>query len=295
MHSGRIDREPHRFFDGGEPGGPPVPFAPLRIVLERHLDEGVESFSLDRAIGYDDRRLGRLRVPAAPGFRTDLASVPWLFTWLVPRTGRHLPAALLHDGLVGGSDGDTSYVSEEGHEIFRDEADRVFRDAMADTGTLLVRRWLVWTAVTIATLWVGSAAWSRRQWWHYRLAAVVTIGSVVVIGTVATLDLLDLPGDGPMLPWMGARPWPAELVGGLAGAIAIPWALGLTWGRFRVAGTISGVALAVLLHVSVALLVLTALYRACEVLVRRAPTVARMVGIASVVASVVVFLGFVAT
>lgn len=296
MHSGRISsREPHRFFDGGAPGEPPDPTAPLRIVLERHLEAGVESFSLERAVGYDDRRLGRIRVPAAADFRTDLTSVPTLFTWLVPRTGRHLPAALVHDGLVGGADGAASYVSEEGHRIARDTADRVFRDAMADTGTLLVRRWLVWTAVTLATVWVGSEAWSARQWWHYRLAAATTILTVVVLGTVATLDLFDLPGDGPDLPWMGDRPWPAELLGGLAGAVVIPVGLGLTWGRFRVAGTISGVALAVLLHVSAALLLLTALYWSVEAAVRRAPGGTLGVVGAVVGLSLVTFVGFVAT
>ena len=156
-------------------------------------------------------------------FRTDLTSVPWLFTWLVPRTGRHLPAALLHDGLVGGADDPPSYVSEEGHVVARDEADRVFRDAMGDLGTGAVRRWLVWAAVAVATIVVGSQAWSRRQWWHYRVAAVVTIGLVVVLGTLATLDLVDA---GVRLPWMGDRAWPAELVGGFAGAVAIPSLLG---------------------------------------------------------------------
>ena len=289
----RIDREAHRFFDGGRAGDPPDPDAPLRIELTRHLDDGEESFSLDRAVGYDDRRLGRIRVPADVDFRTDLTSVPSLFTWLVPRTGRHLPAALLHDGLVGGADGATSYVSEEGHTIARDTADRVFRDAMADTGTLLVRRWLVWTAVTVATIWVGSATWSRRQWWHYRLASAATILIVVVLGTVATLDLLDLPGDGPMLPWMGDRSWPLELVGGIAGAVVLPFLLGLTWGRFHVAGTINGVALAVLLHVSVGLLLLTGLYRAAEAVVGRAPIAALVTASVAVLASLVVFVVFV--
>ena len=45
------------------------------------------------------------------GLPTDLTSVPWLFTWLVPKTGAHLPAALLHDGLVGDHDDPPSYLS----------------------------------------------------------------------------------------------------------------------------------------------------------------------------------------
>ncbi len=293
MHQSREQREPERFFDGGEVGRAPDRAGPLRIALERHLDRGHESFSLSRAVGYDDRRLGPLLVPADGRFRTDLTSVPWLLTWLVPRTGRHLPAALLHDGLVGGADDPPSYVSEEGHVVARDEADRVFRDAMGDLGTGPVRRWLVWAAVTLATIAVGSAAWSARQRWHYRIAAGATLGLVVVLGTLATLDLVDA---GVRLPWMGDRPWPAELVGGFAGAVAIPSLLALTWGRFRVAGVISGVALALLLHVSVVLLVLTGLYQATEAVVRRAPAVAAaaaaVVGVASLVLVVAYAAGY---
>jgi hypothetical protein len=287
-----VQREPGRFFDGGAAGEPPDREGPLRIALERHIDGGgLESFSLRRAVGYDDRRLGRLLVPADAGWRTDLTSVPWLLTWLVPRTGRHLPAALVHDGLVGGAaDDPPSYVSEEGHVVARDEADRVFRDAMGDLGTGPVRRWLVWAAVTVATIAVGSAAWSPRQRWHYRIAAGATVALVLVLGALATLDLFDA---GVRLPWMGDRPWPAELVGGFAGAVVIPSSLALTWGRFRVAGAISAVALALLLHVSVALLLLTGLYQATEAFVRRAPTAAAVVAGGIGVASLVVVVGFV--
>ena len=286
----RVTRESRRFFDGGEPGQPAEGDAPLRIVLVRHLVDGIESFSLERAIGYDDRRLGRLLVPAAPGFRTDLTSVPWLFTWLVPRTGAHLPAALVHDGLVGGADGGTSYVSEEGHVVSREQADRVFRDAMADTGTGLVRRWVVWTAVTAATIVVGSSSWSRAETWRLRLALAATVGVVLVVGTLATLDLFDV---GPELPWMGDRVWWRELVGGFAGALTIPLLLGLTWGRLRLAGVISGVSLALLLHVSAALLVLTGAYQAAELGARRAPAVMAGAAAALAVVAAVVFVAFV--
>ena len=290
MNSGRIDREPGRFFDGGEPGGSPAPSAPLRVVLVRHVIEGVESFSLERAIGYDDRRLGRLWVPAAAGFRTDLTSVPWLFTWLVPRTGRHLPAALVHDGLVGGADGRASYVSERGHAVSREQADRVFRDAMADTGTGPVRRWLVWTAVTLATIVEGSASWSRAETWRLRLAAAVTLGSVLVLGTIATLDLFDV---GARLPWMGDRVWWSELVGGFAGAITIPLLLGLAWGRLRVAGMVSGISLALLLHVSAALLLLTGAYQAAELGAKRTPRAMAVAGCAAAVVAMAGFAGYV--
>lgn len=272
MQLTRVQPQLRRFHDGGTTTEPPDRDADLRIVLERLTERGAEVFRLERRLGYDDRELGELLVPADPGpdgtFRTDLTSVPWLFTWLVPRTGAHLPAALLHDGLVGGADGPASYVSTEGHVVTRDVADRVFRDAMADTGTGAVRRWVVWSAVTAATIAVGSDAWSRARLWGYRVAAAVTLLVVLLVGTLATFDLFDA---GVALPWMGERPWWSEVVGGAAGAVAIPFLLGLTWGRFRIAGAVLGVLLALLLHVTVALLLLTGLYRLVERLARAAP------------------------
>ncbi|MGH3346897.1 MAG: DUF1353 domain-containing protein [Nocardioides sp.] len=293
MHVSRVTEQFHRFYDGGAPGEPADRDSPPRIVLERHDESGVENFSLSRTLGYDDRELGELLVPARADFRTDLTSVPWLFTWLVPRTGAHLPAALLHDGLVGGRDGPASYLSVEGHVVARDEADRVFRDAMADTGTGVVRRWLVWTAVTTATIFLGSQSWSLARWWGYRLGAAATIGVVLALGSLATLDLVDA---GVVdLPWMGDRVWWSEVLGGFAGAVAIPFVLGLGWGRFRVAGAITGVLLAVLLHVTFVLLVLTALYQAVEHLTRRAPTAAWTMAGVVVTLSLMTFLGYVWT
>src|SRR4051812_49734978 len=96
-----VRREGHRFHDGGLPPGGPHADRPPRIELERLDEHGVETFALGRRLGYADRHLGELLVPAdLATFRTDLTSVPALFTWLVPKTGAHLPAALLHDGLV---------------------------------------------------------------------------------------------------------------------------------------------------------------------------------------------------
>ena len=277
--------EVRRFYDGGSYEGSPDPSADPQIVLERHSEDGIESFAMRRRLAYRDREVGQILVPAGPDFRTDLTSVPWLFTWLVPKTGAHLPAALLHDGLVADRDGSgSSYVADR--EIPRDEADRILRDAMADTGTGPIRRWLVWSAVATATIFVGSADWSRARWTAYRAAAAITIGVVLVLGTLATLDLLDV--GGVVLPWMGHRVWWQEVIGGFAGAVAIPFVLGLTWGRFRVAGTVLGVLLAILLHVSLALLLLTGLYQGLEWLTRRLPRA--LMAAAGVVVTVSVLL-----
>ena len=295
--AGQVEQEPRRFYDGGTlardgvPGEPPDPGADPRIVLERHAEEGVETFELARRLAYRDRHLGELLVPADAGFRTDLTSVPALFTWLVPKTGAHLPAALLHDALVAGRGDPTSYVSTDGHEVDRVEADRIFRDAMADTGTGVIRRWIVWTAVTVATIFVGRAVpWTPARHWSYRVAAAVTIVTVLYLGYASTGDLFDRSWIGAIdVPWMGDRSWWAEIAGGLSGAIVLPLALSLLWGRLRVAGAIAGVLLAVLVHVTVALAVIASTYLALERLARRSPLLGWVLAAVVVVGALVTF------
>jgi hypothetical protein len=291
-----VDTQPRRFYDGGvlaigdRIGLPPDPGADPRIVLERHLEDGLETFSLERRIAYRDRHLGEILVPASPDFRTDLTSTPALFTWLVPKTGAHLPAALAHDALVAGG-GDPSYTSTDGHDINRVEADRVFRDAMADTGTGVVRRWIVWAAVAAATIFVkGGLPWTPLLNWLHRIGAGASIAVIVYLGYSATGDLFDL--DWPLaaaVPWMGERVWWLETLGGLAGAIVIPLALSLLWGRFMMAGVIGCVTLAVLLHVTVGLAVIAATYVSLERLARWSPLLAWVLAGLVVAAALVTF------
>lgn len=218
----------------------------LRLEL-RSVDG--RDFTLLRAFGYrDDEHVDPFVVPAdLETFETDFASVPELFTWLVPRSGDFLPAAVLHDALVSPE----RYL---GPRVPRHEADRIFRRAMIGLGTGRVRAWLMWAAVTLGTLW-----WSGSLVW--RAALVGLLGSVSAVGVVATLDFFDLVD---VLPWMGDRPWPQELALGALFALLIPPVLALMWGRYWVAGVIVGIALAVLLHVTAVLLLLYAGYLVLE-------------------------------
>jgi len=300
----QVQTEPRRFYDGGvlaigdRIGLPPDPEADPRIVLERHLEDGLETFSMERRIAYRDRLLGEILVPASADFRSDLTSTPALFTWLVPKTGAHLPAALVHDALVAGGGENSSYTSTQGHTIDRVSADRVFRDAMADTGTGIVRRWIVWSAVTAATIFVPgglprSSAWSRAMRWAHRAGAAASLAVIAYLGYSATGDLFDR--SWPLawqVPWMGEGSWWLESLGGLVGAIVIPLVLSLLWGRFRMAGAISGVVLAVLLHVSVALAVVSVGYQLLERVSRRAPRLARALAVTVGFASLAVFAWF---
>lgn len=299
----QVQEQPRRFYDGGlppdgaQPEVPPDPDSDPRIVLERISRDGLEEFAMQRRIAYRDRHLGELLVPAdIHSFRTDLTSVPTLFTWLVPKTGAHLPAALLHDGLIFAPGSPPTYTSSDGHVVDRVEADRVFRDAMADTGTGVIRRWLVWSAVATATMVVGTGTnWSTALRWRYRLTAVLTVLLICWLGWSASVDLFDRHAPAAVeLPWMGARPWWLEVAGGLAGAIVVPLLLGLTWGRFRRAGWTVGIGLAVLLHVTVGILAVTALYQVVERLTRRRPAAAAAAAVLVVLAAVLLVVVLVA-
>ncbi|UQW99564.1 DUF1353 domain-containing protein [Streptomyces sp. RerS4] len=293
--------QPARFYDGGvdadadagQPEVPPDPGCDARIELVRVAERGREQFAMSRRIAYRDRHLGELLVPRRTRtFRSDLTSVPALFTWLVPKTGEHLPATLLHDGLIH-PPGDPTYTSTDGHVVLRAEADRVLRDAMADSGTALIRRWLIWSAVATATMLDGrGTGWSKALAWRYRVTAALTVVLIASLGVCASFDLFDVAVPGiPQLPWMGERPWCVELVGGLSGAVVLPLATALLWGPFRIAGAVVGLSLALLLHVTVALLALTALYQVLERFTARLPRVALALAIGG---TVVVLLAFAA-
>ncbi len=325
MSSMPILGEPWRFFDPAfgvpDPASPPAePTA--RYQLDRQLDAGRECFRLlapfaylDRVSGYGvvaphDLPVGREIVDAAPdaaagsSFKSDLTSVPDLFTWLVPKTGAHLPAALVHDAMIGGAE----YVLVRGGsgeatdgllpaEVFwrpgtdspspftAVDADRIFRDAMADSGTGVIRRWLVWTAVTLRTMFArdgtSDAAW--RRWW-YAIVAGATLLSIAWLGYQATAHIFGWTGSWPCtyeLPWIVSElPEPlddlrwagegfgARLVSGAFWAVVLPIPVGVVlWGRFRAAGVIAGIAFALLFHITVGLFVLSAVYLVAETIV----------------------------
>jgi hypothetical protein len=276
--SSAIRTQRSRFYDGGDPGIPPSPPIPpdssadVIVKLERRIVsiDGVEAetFVLERRIAYLDRHCGEIIVPPSYAtFETDLTSVPRMFTWLVPKTGKHLPAALIHDGLVG-DPGAPTYTSTDGHSIGRVEADRIFRDGMADVGTSLVRRWLVWTAVTVATMVAArdtsTVGWRRH---YYRWVAVATLLTIGWLGYLATADLFDRSDRWWFtygLRWMGEGSFWHELISGAAGAVVIPLALGLLWGKFRRAGWIGGLSVGMLFHVSAVLIVVTVAFTALE-------------------------------
>ena len=99
------------------------------------------------------------------GFLTDFASVPRIFTWLLPRYGRYTRPAILHDYLCD--------LARTG-AIDRADADGIFRRAMRELGVPFLKRWLMWAAVRAG----GVKEFGARQLLRPRpssLAALVVL------------------------------------------------------------------------------------------------------------------------
>lgn len=233
-----------RFFDA-ETGGE------ARLELRR---DGAH-FVMLRQLGYRDPLHGEpFIVPKnLKKFRTDLASIPWFFAWLVPGLGTHLPAVIVHDALVVKPGESKSHI---GPNVDREEADRILRDAMASLGTPLIRRWLMWTAVIMAT-----AMSVLRPRWYWPALVITTLLTIGVLGCLATIDLIDA---ADVLPWMGDRPWFVEMYSGAMFAVLIPLAISVLWRRLWKAGAIAGVTLALLLHVTAAVVSVYGIYWIAE-------------------------------
>ncbi len=205
--------------------GPTAPFydaqgnEPARFVLRQIADD---QFLVDEPFLYEQGPT-RVRVPSREEVPTDLASIPLFMAWFVPVNGRHTPAALVHDTMVGNSAdrlavaGHSAAVDRRAAADRRGGADEVFLSAMASCGVPLLRRNLMYAAVTMATRWSRSVS--------SRLAlALWAIGSV--IGSVVLVL-------GPSNQW-----WPAVIV-----ALLAPLPAALLWGaaNWR-AGALAGYA-----------------------------------------------------
>ena len=120
-------------------------------------------------------------------FETDLASVPRFLTWLVPRYGRYTKASLIHDYLCSTAD------PKVGSPTDRFKADEVFREAMRELKVGWVRRWMMWGAVTWAT--IVPAVIRKGRW-------IPTFGGLIFVLWLLTRRVWHAP------PWSVFR-WDA--------------------------------------------------------------------------------------
>lgn len=119
---------------------------------------------------------------APDGSRSDFASVPRFLVWLIPRYGRYTKSAVLHDHLC------------RSHEVKRVEADRIFRESMADLDVAFLRRWLMLAGVRAGS-GLSGATWHERCIWlliALPAAAFVFVPAVVILVWLGMFWLIEL-------------------------------------------------------------------------------------------------------
>lgn len=113
-----------------------VPFLTELIVK----DAGGNDWKVMQPLRYQ----GRTQCFEVPqGAATDFASVPVLFQWLIPRSGKYTKAAVLHDFLWR-----TPIIG-----VSRGDADNIFRRCLQELDVPLLRRWVMWAGVRLGSLW----------------------------------------------------------------------------------------------------------------------------------------------
>ena len=139
---------------------------------------GATEFLLIDGFIFEDPDQDDRQVEVPDDLSTDLASVPFFLQWLVRSYGKHTRGALVHD---------TYWDFLKTGDDLRD-INRLFRDAMRDSGTPLVRRWFVWSAVTMAGLAkTGTVGVIQLVGWA---VAVAVLMASLVIGTGVTVALV---------------------------------------------------------------------------------------------------------
>lgn len=129
-----------------------------------------------------------IHIPA--GFRTDLASVPRIFWWLMPPTGVYEQAAVLHDWLC--TRVAEQYVAPASRGEYRTwvnarDADGLFRRVAREGGARLFTRWALWTGVR----WGALANPARRGGWAADAPAVLGITGATLLWAGALTWMLD--------------------------------------------------------------------------------------------------------
>ncbi len=90
-----------------------------------------------------DLSVGIVIVPI--GFKTDFASVPWLFRRVIPAVGKYNEATVIHDYLC-------YLANKAGSREMRKQADKVFLEAMESLGVGFLKRKIMYFGVSTYTL-----------------------------------------------------------------------------------------------------------------------------------------------
>jgi Protein of unknown function (DUF1353) len=111
------------------------------------------------------------------GFQTDLASVPNIFSWFIPRAGRYARAAVMHDQLWKLCDDYAKDKDAQKPKYDRRQADEQFRIALEKAGVSLLRRRIMWAAVRLAAI---ATKPDRGDGWEADIPALLVLGAIAV-------------------------------------------------------------------------------------------------------------------
>ena len=195
---------------------------PARFVLEQLGDD---RFAVREPFVYDDGEV-RVRVPLRDEVASDLASIPFFMAWFVPVNGRHTPSALVHDTLLAeiAAERRAGDLDGAGYLERRLRADEVFRRAMEASGVPLLRRELMFAAVTLATRWSrGATVRGAVVCWVVLsvLGSVALLGSLVAGAWAVTAAAVVAPLPAALL-WGPGRLRPGVLAGYATWLIGLP-------------------------------------------------------------------------
>ena len=127
------------------------------------------------------RYRGRVDLFVVPtGSETDFASIPKIFQWLLPRSGRYTKPAVLHDYLC-------RHPKESKCTV--EDADGLFRRSMAELEVPFLRRWIMWTAVRWRSL-LASGFRAGPEDLPQMLLVTIAPGLFVIAGGLVVLAML---------------------------------------------------------------------------------------------------------
>ncbi len=92
-----------------------------------------DTWRVHKPFGYVTKSRDKICVPV--GFVTDLASIPWLFRRVLPKSGPYNKAAVIHDWLY------------RNHTFERSRCDDILLEAMAFEGVGYCKRYTIYWAV----------------------------------------------------------------------------------------------------------------------------------------------------
>lgn len=110
--------------------------------------------------GYDIGKKGsgdRVKVPR--GFKTDYASVPFIFWVFIPPWGKYGKAAVIHDYLYQTHSERNQNMWQKMFSKERKRADNIFHEAMGILGVAPWRKFLMYWAVRL----FGWTAWRNKD------------------------------------------------------------------------------------------------------------------------------------